>query len=143
DDCRLHGDLETAEALVDADLGNGPDKWDPVLDQVSERAELRPLVELLLPTDAAERLNAIDIASLSIDDISDELASWVSTSAMQKALAGASPKREVLKAIYALWAEPELALTMDWRGSLDTLIAERIVARAVRYVALRARAARS
>lgn len=140
--CRQRGKRELAEELEDADPGNGPDEWNAALAGVIERAELRPLAEQLLPTDTAHRLMSLDVSSMSVDDVGEELRSWARAPATGKALAGASPTLESLKAIYALWVEPNVAVTMDWRGALDTLIAERPVARAVRYLALRARVSR-
>jgi len=51
------------------------------------------------------------------------------------------PPSNTLKAILALWAEPEIAASLDWRGAIDVLLAERSVARAARYLALRSRRA--
>ena len=41
----------------------------------------------------------------------------------------------------ALWIEPEAAASLDWRSALDVLLAERSIARAARYLALRSRQA--
>jgi len=51
------------------------------------------------------------------------------------------PSSDVLCTILALWLAPEVAVTMDWRGALDTLLSERSIARAARYISLRWRQA--
>ena len=86
------------------------------------------------------RLMALDVGSMTVGDVADELVAWAASAS--KAFAGAVPSREILRAAYALWVEPELALTANWREALNTLLAERAVARATRYLALRARKAR-
>jgi hypothetical protein len=83
---------------------------------------------------------ALEVGVMTVDDVADELGAWAAVAA--KAFAGTVPSRDVLRTVYALWVEPELALTADWRGALDTLLAERAVARATRYLALRSREAR-
>ena len=66
----------------------------------------------------------------------------IGASESRKALAGDLPSGETLRAILALWVAPETAVSLDWRGALDTLVAERSLARAARYLALRARSVR-
>ena len=66
--------------------------------------------------------------------------SWVNDAAKKKALAGACPTRETVKALYTLWVDPEQTISLDWRGALNTALVELCVARAIRYVALRTRA---
>ena len=107
---------------------------------MSDVIELRDLAELLLPSDGAQRLMALDVASMSVDDVADELDGWAKAS--RAAFSGRPPSRDVLRAAYALWVEPEMALDMDWRGALSPLCSERTMARAVRFLALKARQAR-
>ena len=129
-----------ASEILEGDPGNAADEWDPVLARVKARTELRPLAELLLPTDTAERLVALDASLLSLDELVEEFFSWAHHA--RKAFAGSIPEKKVLNAILALWVEPAIAIGFDWRSALDTIIAERSVARAARYLALRSRQAR-
>lgn len=137
---RMHGQEEIADKLGKADPGASPDKWDEALSRVRERVELRALAAMLLPSNSAARMMALELGGMTVDDVADELVAWASSA--RKAFAGAVPSRDVLKASYALWVEPTLALATDWRAALDTLLAERAVARATRYLALKAREAR-
>ncbi|MEQ1761153.1 MAG: hypothetical protein ABL986_22825 [Vicinamibacterales bacterium] len=138
---RARGQVAIADALASVDPGESPDRWAEALSRVLERIELRGLAAMLLPSNSAMRLMALDVGVMTVDDVADELVAWAASA--RKAFAGAVPSRDVLRATYALWVEPELALTANWRGALDTLLAERAVARATRYLALRAREART
>lgn len=137
---RARGNEELADQLDEADPGDDPALWDQALGRAREAIELRGLAAMLIPSSAAQHLMRLDVGDLTVDEVADELAGWSRSS--RTALAGTPPSRDTLRAIYALWVEPELALTADWRGSLDTLLAERAVARATRYLAVRARDAR-
>jgi hypothetical protein len=137
---RARGQEELADELEEADPGESPDRWEEALARVREQVELRSLAAMLLPSNSASRVMALEVSGMTVDDVADELLAWASSA--RKAFAGALPTRDVLKASYALWVEPELALTTDWRAALDTLLAERAVARATRYLAIRAREAR-
>jgi len=137
---RVRGQEDVAEDLEGADPGESPDRWDEAFSRVRECVELRSLAERLLPSSSAPRLMSLDLGVMSADDVADELARWAK--AARKSFAGDAPTREILKACYALWVAPEVALSLDWRAALDTLVAERAVARATRYLALRAREAR-
>jgi hypothetical protein len=136
---RRRGRPKFADELREADPGEPPDRWDEALARVRQRVELRPLAAMLLPSNTATRLIALELRVMTVDDVADELSAWAVTA--RKAFAGVVPSRDILKASYALWIEPELALRKDWRVALDMLLAERSVARATRYLALRARAA--
>lgn len=136
---RARGQEEVADELEGADPGESPDRWDDAFSRVRERVELRTLAAMLLPSSSAARLMSLDLGVMSIDDVADELARWAK--AASRSFAGDAPTRDVLKASYALWVAPEVALSLDWRAALDTLVAERAVARATRYLALRAREA--
>ena len=137
---RARGNEELADQLGEADPGDDPALWDQALRRVHEAIELRELAALLLPSSSVQRLMKVDVGGLTVDEVADELSDWSRSS--RRAFAGAPPTRDTLRAIYALWVEPELALTADWRGALDTLLAERAVARATRYLAVKARDAR-
>ena len=134
---RKAGNKEVADMVEEADPGSVPDQWDPVLEGVKATSEIRELGELLLPTDTATRLIALDLTLMPLDEIGEELRRWAMAS--QEALAGPVPDNAIIKAILALWIAPETAVALDWRTALDTLLAERSLARAARYLALRAR----
>jgi hypothetical protein len=137
---RVCGEGDLADELDDADPGDDPELWDQALGRTREAIELPRLAAMLLPSNSASRLMGLDVGGLTVDEVADELLEWSKSS--RRAFAGAPPARDTLRAIYALWVEPELALTSDWRGALDTLIAERSIARATRYLAVKARDAR-
>lgn len=137
---RARGNEELADQLDEADPGDDPALWDQALGLAREAIELRGLAAMLLPSSAAQPLMRLDVGDLTVDEVADELSAWSRSS--RTALAGTPPSRDTLRAIYALWVEPELALGTDWRGALDTLLAERAVARATRYLAVKARDAR-
>ncbi len=134
------GNVAIAEALEDADPGDDPETWDEALQGVVGAIELWELAELLLPSDGAHRLMSLDVAGMTVDDVADELEGWAKAS--QAAFSGRPPSRDLLRAAYAAWVEPDLALSLDWRGALVPLCSERAVARAVRFLALKARQAR-
>jgi len=138
--CRARGEEDLADQLDEADPGDDPALWDRALGRVRDAIELRELATMLLPSNSAQHLMSLNVGDLTVDEVADELVAWSKSS--RTAFAGTPPSRETLRAIYALWVEPELALTADWHNSLDTLLAERAVARAVRYLAVRARDAR-
>jgi len=137
---RMRGRQILADELQEADPGESPDNWSEALSCVRQRVELHELASMLIPSDSAARLMNLNVAAMTVDDIADELLAW--SVSVRRAFAGAAPSRDVLKTIYALWTDPALALTLDWRMALDTLLAERGVARATRYLAGKARAAR-
>lgn len=137
---RARGNEGLADELDAADPGDDPALWDQALGRAHDATELRGLAALLLPSNSAQHLMAIDVGDLTVDEVADELVTWAKHS--RAAFAGAPPTRDTLKAVYSLWVEPELTLAVDWRGSLDTLLAERAVARATRYLAVKARDAR-
>jgi hypothetical protein len=137
---RARGQNDVADELGAADPGESPERWDEAFVRVRERAELRALAAMLLPSDSAARLMALEVGAMTVDEVADELSAWATSA--RRSFAGAVPARDALKASYAIWVAPELVLTTDWRAAIDTLLVERSVARATRYLALRAREAR-
>ena len=135
------GRRELADEAANGDVGNSPEQWHSVLGRVKARWELKELAELLLPTDNAPRLMAPDLMLAPLDEIKDELRRWAQESS-QALLGRAVPDESVLEAILALWVAPETAVTLDWRGAMNTFLTERPIARAARYLALRTRRAR-
>ena len=139
--CRRSGNVSLARKIAQADPGAGSDQWDPVLEAVQSKWELRELAELLYPTDTVRWLTTLDLTLMSLNDIAEELHRWAMAS--RNALVAGAPTRQALMAILALWIAPNTAVRLDWRSALDTLVADRSLSRAVRYLALRARSARS
>ena len=134
---RKAGNEELANTVKEADPGSAPDQWDAVLRRAKAGSEMRELGELLLPTDTAAQLMALDVTLMPLGEVREELQRWTMQS--RKALVRRVPADSVLEAILALWIAPETAVVLNWRGALDTLLAERSLARAARYLALRAR----
>jgi hypothetical protein len=137
---RSRGQHDIAVELEDADPGESPERWNQAFYRVYERVELRALGAMLLPSDSAPRLMSLEVGAMTVDEVADELLVWATSA--RRSFAGAVPTRDALKAGYALWVAPELTLATDWRAAIDALLIERSVARATRYLALRAREAR-
>ncbi len=131
------GRVEMADGIAEGDPGAASEEWNSVLERVKSAAELQPLAELLLPSDMAHRLMTLEPLMMTLNELTEELTYWIRDA--RGALAGSVPPPDTLKAILALWIEPEAAMRLDWRGALDVLLAERVVARAERYLALRSR----
>jgi len=137
---RSRGQKQVADELGEADPGESPDRWDEAFVRVRQRVEMRSLSAMLLPSNSPARLMTLEVGMMTVEDVADELSAWAASA--RRSFAGAVPSRDALKASYALWAAPELVLTTDWRAALDTLLVERSVARATRYLALKARESR-
>lgn len=128
---------DIAAEIREGDPGAAADEWDAVLGRVKSMVEHQPLAEMLIPSDLAHGLMNLEPSILTLDELAEELTAWARNA--RRGLAGSVPPTETLKAILALWIEPEAAIRIDWRGALDVLLAERSVARAARYLALRSR----
>lgn len=111
--------------------------WGDWLQEAKSRAELHPLAELLLPTAAADLLVGLDYTLLLPEQALEEFVRWGSHA--RPALVGGAVPRPVFEAALLLWLAPERAIHLDWRGVVDTLVIDRSVARAARYMALRSR----
>lgn len=92
---------------------------------------------MLFPSDIAHGLMTLEPSVLTLDELTEEFTAWARNA--RGALAGSVPPAHTLKAILALWIEPEGAASLDWRSALDVLLAERALARAGRYLGLRSR----
>ena len=134
---RQRGRSDVAAEIEVGDPGSTPQEWDSVLGPIKSTTELLPLTELLLPSDSARGLMALEPSIMTLDELTEELTAWAHGA--RRALAGSVPSPDTLKAILALWVEPEAATRLDWRGALNVLLAERCIARAARYLALRSR----
>ena len=134
---RKQGKLDIAVEIEGGDPGEAPDEWNSVLECIQSDAELHPLVEMLIPSDLADEMRTLEPSIMSLYELTDELEAW--TGRVRRTLAGNVPSADVLKAILALWIEPEISVSLDWRRGLDILLIERSVARAARYLALRSR----
>jgi hypothetical protein len=111
--------------------------WAEWFREAKGQAELLPLAELLLPTASANMLVGLDYTLLSQDQALEELARW--SAHARPALVGGAVTRPVLEAALLLWLAPERAIHVSWRDAVDTLVVDRSVARAARYIALRSR----
>ena len=134
---RKVGRTNEAALMESSDPGAAPDQWDPVLKSAIAESELRELAALVLPTDTVRGLMSLDLTLMAFDEIVEELYLWAKRS--KSALVGDLPSIETLQAILALWIDPEMAVSLDRRPALETLVADRSLARATRYLALRAR----
>lgn len=137
---RSVGTTDLAKPPELSGFGARPDQWDTLLAGVVAISDLRELGELLLPTDTAQSLMALDLAPMSLEEITEEFHHWALGS--RNALAGRLPERDVLQSMLAFWISPASAVSLDWRRGMKTLIIERPIARVARYLALRTRASR-
>ena len=135
DHYQKQGRIDIASEIREGDPGAPADDWNTILGQVKSVVEHQPLVEMLFPSECAHRLMALEPSILTLDELAEELTTWAETA--KEGFAGRVPPEETLKAVLALWIEPEVAIHLDWRAALDVLLAERSVARAARYMALR------
>ena len=134
-----HGRDDLAAKIADGDPGAAAEDWVEVLERVKSTVELQPLAAMLLPSDSAIGLMSLDPSVMTLDELTEEFCEWARSA--RKAFAGSVPPDDTFKAILALWIEPEVAVNLDWRGALDTVLAERVISRAARYLALRSRQA--
>lgn len=140
DEYRARGMEDLADEIADGDPGAPSDDWNSVLERAKAHVEMPSLAALLVPSDTALRLMSVDPSMMNLEEMVDELIGW--SREARRAFAGGVPAANTIKAIIALWTEPEIAVNLDWRGGLDTMIAERSVSRAARYLALRSRQAK-
>ena len=134
---RKRGRESIASVIGEGDPGAVADEWESVLLRVKYTAELQPLAAMLIPSDLANSLVSLEPSMMTLDELTEDLAAYAQNA--RRALAGSVPQANTLKAILALWIEPEAAASLDWRNALDVLLAERSIARAARYLALRSR----
>jgi hypothetical protein len=135
---RERGRLELASKIAGGDPtadNTGAEPWDRALQHVQGKVELHALAEFLLPTDKAQDLIALDVSAMSVQDLSEELKRWFGNS--KKMLFSGIPDADMLHVIIALWTDPEVAVKLDWRSTIDVLLIDRPVARATRYLALK------
>lgn len=111
--------------------------WAELVVQARGRAELHPLADMLIPSGSAELLVGVDYTLLAPEELLDEFVRWSNDA--RAALLGGAPERSILEAALLLWMAPERAIYIDWRGAVDSLVADRSIARASRYIALRVR----
>ena len=136
---RERGTEDMAAQIEEGDPGAAPDEWDSVLCRVRSVLDLQPLGEMLIPSDLADGLMTLEPSMMTRNELTEELTTWAEEA--ERAFGGKMPQANILKAILALWIEPEAAVSLNWRGALEVLLAERSVARAARYLALRSRRA--
>lgn len=134
---RSQGRHEVAAEIEGADPGAAPEEWDTVLESIRSSVDLQSLAELLLPSDSAQGLVALEPSMLTLDELTEELTAWARSA--KSALGGNVPSADTQKAILALWLDPEAAVGLNWSGALQVLLSERPLARAARYLALRSR----
>lgn len=123
----------------DIDVGNGDEDWREALSEARRRVELPSLRALLYPAEEAEHLLRLDYVSTELEALVEELTSWVRRT--QGLLGTPRWAREEVHALLALWTAPHAAVRLEWPRALARGLADRATARALRYVALRARLA--
>ena len=132
---------ENAEAFGDVDPYSEPSDWQSALIAAVERMDGTQLSRMILPTERGEQLQNWDYSLPEADlvsflaEIHTDLAppgrgQWIAPSNIQDCL--------------HLWIEPvNLLRQEDWLASLARFLQDRQTARALRYAALRFRAART
>jgi len=131
------GRHERAAQMRAGDPSTSIDDWRCALAEIKEEAMLLPVAALLLPTTEAPSLITIEASLMTFDELHAEFKSWISRA--RPALSGPAPSDDTLECILHVWMSPGRAVEMDWRSALDTLLSERCISRAARYLSLRAR----
>lgn len=131
------GHIEKATRLREGDPSTPLESWRKALSQVRADARLDPIASLLLPTAQAARLVCLNASTMTLDELHAEFKSWAMRA--KSAFCAPPPPDETLACILNLWVSPARAAEMDWRTALDTLLTERCVARAARYLSLSSR----
>ena len=135
---RHRGDYDRAHALQEADPFSEPAEWLRVLRLSKRVLERHELAALITPTDAAPALATLDYGAMGTNELVDEVRGWVRRHLGTR---GRAWSEEDVSAAVLLWVEPGSAIRRPWRASLDRMLADRAVSRALRYVALRRRTA--
>lgn len=128
---------DLADLIESVKPGAKPELWDEIFSGVLSGSELEELGELLLPTDTAQSLMSLDLTVMSLGELAEEFHRWALDS--RRALVGELPSVDIFRAVLAFWISPELALSLDWRIAMSILLKDRAIARAGRYLSLRAR----
>lgn len=134
---RRRGREDLAARANESDPGTDAESWGEALGLIHTRAELHGLAELLMPSSLAAQLLSLDYTMMSQGDLLEELVSW--SRRAQRALASGAPDVSAFRTALELWLAPETVVNRDWQGALDVLLADRCLARAVRYMCLRGR----
>lgn len=121
------------------DVGNSDEVWREVITEARRRVELPSLRALLYPAEEAERLLRLDYVSTGLEALAEELTGWVRRT--QGLLGAPRWGADEVHALLALWTAPHAAVRLEWPRALVRGLADRAMARALRYVALRARLA--
>jgi hypothetical protein len=132
---------DRAAELGEVDPSSDPATWMRHLQRAKEHSHLLGLSDLLCPTSAASELIRLDYGRMSTADVVEELAGWVKRH--RAALQGRRWEDDEIEAAVSLWLDPTGAVQGGWQVPLERLTTDRWTARAVRYAALRHRAARS
>lgn len=123
----------------EADAGKDPAEWLEAVRDAVALQEMRPLVRMILPARRAAALVAPDYSALSSQDV---------VALLDEAHVDVQGRPRWLSAVdlgiaFALWVDPRSAVrSPGWREAAEHLLSDRQTVRAVRYAALRFKAAR-
>ena len=143
----VRGDHEIGGILDEADPGTDEDQWVAALGatfgKIRPRMELHSLAKLLFPTDAVQSLIQLKPEMMTIEELTDELASWLETNKAvlfdQNLFGKRAQMKEALSSALALWIDPTLVIHTDWESNLQWLLNERGLSRVTRYLSIRHR----
>ncbi|MEG3162861.1 hypothetical protein U1763_20355 [Sphingomonas sp. LB2R24] len=124
----------------DIDVGEISDNWDRALRAAASEAALIGLVDLLRPLDAGDALSLADFETMLPDDVVDLLHDWIVKNRPAHHVRQWS--RDLVESAYWLFARPAVAARLSWKAASERLLADGFSARAIRYAALRAGAAK-
>ena len=124
-----------ATRIAGGDPGATPEEWNLALGNVYQTFLLRDLNTLLFPTNLTSRLVEMDYTVMSFSDLCAEFVRFAKSA--RRALYGTVPREDTLEIILAIWLAPTRAIAGNWPSAADVLVAERGLARASRYMALR------
>jgi hypothetical protein len=122
------------------EVREGEEVWRECFTEARRRVELPSLLRALRsPAGEAEHLLHLDYVSTGLEALAEELTGWVRHT--QGLLGTPCWGQEEVHALLALWTVPQDAVRLEWRRALARGLEDQAMARAVRYVALRARLA--
>lgn len=134
-----NGDYERAKALRNADPGNTADAWVAALRESKRHTEAWALCDLLVPTEGAEAIRQYRYEDLSLPDLKHLLWEWQKE--YRAALQGREWTPDEVAAGLDLWISPSTPVILRTPSLLQRMVADRWTARALRYCALRYKAA--
>ena len=128
--------------VEDVDIGYPAQRWVAAIKEALNRWDLSIFQKLILPEARWDSLRAIDYSSTSENDLTEVVFASHIDADLRSGITWLS--RRELRTGLQLWLSPrQLLESEDWSADLTKLLSDQQSARALRYAALRSRAAMS